>query len=66
MNELDAIEARAQRHLDGMTVNRDAMARDVIKLVRAVRRLTAEIGKPAPARPTGRRADDVLRDIFGV
>lgn len=34
---LDEMEARAQRHLDGMTVNRDAMARDVLALARAIR-----------------------------
>lgn len=34
---LDEIEQRALRHLDGITVNRDAMARDVLTLVRAVR-----------------------------
>lgn len=34
---LDQIEARAQRHLDGMTVNRDAMARDVLRLAQAIR-----------------------------
>lgn len=34
---LDEMETRAQRHLDGMTVNRDAMARDVLVLARAIR-----------------------------
>lgn len=34
---LDEMEERAQRHLDGMTINRDSMARDVLLLVKAVR-----------------------------
>lgn len=66
MSELDNIEARALRHLDGMTVNRDAMARDVLKLVRAVRRLSAEVAVTIPQQQrSGRRGEDILRDIFG-
>lgn len=34
---LDEMAERAQRHLDGMTVNKDAMARDVLQLVEAIR-----------------------------
>lgn len=34
---LEEMEARAQRHLDGMTVNRDAMALDVLRLTKAIR-----------------------------
>lgn len=66
MSELDKIADRAQRHLDGMTVNRDAMARDVLKLVRAVRRLSAEVAVTIPQQQrSGRRGEDILRDIFG-
>lgn len=66
MSELDEIADRAQRHLDGMTVNRDAMARDVLKLVRAVRRLSAEVAVTIPQQQrSGRRGEDILRDIFG-
>jgi|GEM_PF-5277254 len=36
---LEEMESRAERHLDGITVNRDAMARDVLTLVRIVRGL---------------------------
>lgn len=35
---LSAMEARAKRQLDGMIVNRDAMARDVLTLVATVRK----------------------------
>jgi len=65
MNELDAIEARAQRQLDGMTVNRDAMARDVLKLTRALRRLAQEVRKPAASASTKTSQEDFLRDLFG-
>lgn len=34
---LDEMAERAQRHLDGMTVNKDAMARDVLRLVAAIK-----------------------------
>ena len=37
MRTLEDMEARAKRHLDGMTVNRDAMAKDVLQLVDAIR-----------------------------
>lgn len=37
MIDIDAAEARARRQLDGMTINRDAMARDVIALCALVR-----------------------------
>lgn len=37
MKTLEDMEARAKRHLDGMTVNRDAMAKDVLQLVEAIR-----------------------------
>jgi hypothetical protein len=37
MQTLEDMEARAKRHLDGMTVNRDVMAKDVLQLVAAMR-----------------------------
>lgn len=39
MINLDEIEARAQRQLDGMTVNRDAIARDNLKMVALLRQI---------------------------
>ena len=67
MNELDRIEERAQRHLDGMTVNRDALARDTLKLCRALRRVVQELAE-ASAR-AGRKpkpANKIFDDIFGI
>jgi hypothetical protein len=42
---LEEIEARAQRHLDGMTVNRDVMARDVLKLAATLKQAKAQLAK---------------------
>lgn len=64
MNAIDDIEARAQRVLDGMTVNREALARDTIKLCQAARRLQTEIVRLDPKRSKGTKRD-VLADIFG-
>jgi hypothetical protein len=65
--ELDRIEERAQRQLDGMTVNRDAMARDVLKLCKAIRRVTSETAKPGKPAPANRHAviDEVFGNLFG-
>jgi len=66
VSELDQIETRAQRHLDGMTVNRDAMARDVLKLARALRRLASEVPRAQHAPQSSTKATpDWLRDLFG-
>lgn len=40
---LDQIKDRAQRHLDGMKVSTDAMARDVIKLCDAIAAAAAHL-----------------------
>lgn len=43
MRTLEQMNETAQRQLDGMTVNRDLMAKDVQHLVEMVRRLEAVI-----------------------
>lgn len=60
---LDEMAARAQRHLDGMTVNRDAMAKDVLTLVGAIRQLQA---RSKAATRTGQQGgfSDAFGDIF--
>jgi hypothetical protein len=45
MINLEEIEARAQRHLDSMTVNRDVMARDVLKLAATLKQAKAQLAK---------------------
>lgn len=49
---LNSMRERAQRHLDGMTVNRDVMARDLLQLVDALR--AERIGRAEDRR----RADE--------
>lgn len=41
----EEMRERAQRQLDGMTVNRDALASDVIYLCAVVDRLTAQLNE---------------------
>ncbi|MFG5411471.1 hypothetical protein ABXN37_29265 [Piscinibacter sakaiensis] len=69
---LDEMEARAQRQLDGMTVNRDAMACDVLDLVAAVRRARSAIAdKLHREKPDASMGDfeaafgSIFRDLFG-
>lgn len=56
---LDEMAERAQRHLDGMTVNKDAMARDVLQLVAAIK-----AAQQRTRRQPGGFAE-VFGDIFG-
>lgn len=66
MMSLDEMAERAQRHLDGMTVNKDAMARDVLKLVEAIRGMQqrAQVQQHPQARGFAEAFDDVLSGIF--
>lgn len=67
MADIASIEARAQRRLDGMTINREAFARDVLKLCHAARRLQDEV-RPLQPRQSGSGGGaftDMFGDIFG-
>jgi len=69
MSTLDEMQARAQRQLDGMTVNRDAMANDVLRLVELVRRMqqrAADLGAGRGAGGSGVKGGyaEVFGDIF--
>lgn len=66
MTGLESIEARAQRILDGMTVNREAFARDVLKLCNATRRLR-DCATPQQQKTASAAADfgDIFSGIFG-
>lgn len=55
--QLDEMETRAQRRLDGMTVNVDAMAQDVLLLVAAVRRLQVDVSEK-------REPKDLFENLF--
>lgn len=70
MIDLDEARARAQRQLDGMTVNRDAMARDVIVLVDSIHAMQARAaartrGTPESAKNT-EGFSEAFDDIFGA
>ena len=52
MQTLDDMEARAKRRLDGMTVNCDVMAKDVLQLVAAIRAAQARNASNATNGPT--------------
>ena len=55
---------RAQRHLDGMTVNKDEMAKDVIYLCEVVNRLSQRIADGKSTSKNGFSIDD-LANLFG-
>lgn len=62
-----AMRQRAQRQLDGMTVNRDALARDMISLldsIEAARARAAVSRSSAADADNGDTLDDLLGRIF--
>jgi hypothetical protein len=63
MTTLADIEQRAQRMLDGMTVNREAFARDVLALVAAVR--AARPASEPQHSGFAEAFDDILGEAFG-
>lgn len=71
MNDLTDMADRAQRHLDGMRVSTDRMAKDVLALVATVRALQQqahEEREPEPMTysvPAGGKLDDILDEVFG-
>ena len=64
MRTLEQMEDNAQRQLDGMTSHRDQMARDVLWLAAAVRRLEA-MAKDAAQERTSRGFAEAFGNIFG-
>lgn len=67
MATLEEMEDRARRHLDGMTVNRDAMAKDVLQMGKALRSARDEIVRLQALANRGSSpfGDDFLNAIFG-
>ena len=62
-----AMRQRAQRQLDGMTVNRDALARDMISLLDSIEaaRARAAVSRSCAAdADNGDTLDDLLGRIF--
>lgn len=64
MRTLEQMKDNAQRQLDGMTVNRDLMAKDVLWLADTVKRLE-ELVKAQPASPSKSRFGSAFDEIFG-
>lgn len=64
MTDLASIEERAQRVLDGMTINREAFARDVLALCKAAGRMRAEVVRLQPQASRERKSGDGLTDVF--
>ena len=64
MRTLEQMEHNAQRQLDGMTSHRDQMARDVLWLAGAVRRLEA-MAKDAAQERASRGFAEAFGEIFG-
>jgi hypothetical protein len=71
---MEEMESRAQRHLDGMKVNRDEMAKDVLHLSKTVRALQVALmqsqNERVVIRPQdGQKLDDGFKEamssIFG-
>lgn len=62
-----AMRQRAQRQLDGMTVNRDALARDLISLLDSIEaaRARAAASRSSAAEADLGGLDDILGRIFG-
>ena len=62
---LDEMDARAQRYLDGMTVNKDAMARDVLMLTQAIRGAQKRAAERAKKTPGNTPFADIFGEVFG-
>lgn len=65
---LEEMESRAQRQLDGMTVNRDAMARDVLLLTKAIRsaqKRAADMDKEKKQPGMAGAFSGIFDDIWG-
>ncbi|MDR6768635.1 hypothetical protein J2W88_003939 [Acidovorax delafieldii] len=62
MRTLEQMKETAQRHLDGMTTNRDQMAKDVLWLADTVRRLENMVKESAASQGASR--DQLYRDFW--
>ena len=64
---LEAMKLRASRHLDGMVVNRDAMASDVLILVDALDTALRKLETARPAAPAvGAAEPGKFGDLFST
>lgn len=65
MRTNEQMKDNAQRHLDGMTANRDQMAKDVIFLADTVKRLEEVIKTAAETESRRQAARKVFGGVFG-
>lgn len=65
MRTLEQMEDNAQSQLDGMTSHRDQMARDVLWLAGAVRRLELMVNQHAAQERAPRGFSEAFGNIFG-
>lgn len=63
--DIEKAEERATRALDGMTYNRDQMARDVIGMAAELRNWRAAFERAKTSRKGGEKFSDFYRDLFG-
>lgn len=62
MRTLEQMKDTAQRQLDGMTTNRDQMAKDVLWLADTVKRLENMVKESAIRQPTSK--EQLYRDFW--
>ena len=65
MRTLEQMEDNAQRQLDGMTTNRDQMAKDVLYLVDTVRRLEVMVQDAALEKQSREAVFGGFAKMFG-
>ncbi|MDP3138184.1 MAG: hypothetical protein Q8N17_17860 [Burkholderiaceae bacterium] len=61
---LDEMDDRARRYLDGMTVNKDAMARDVLLLTQAIRGAQKRAAEQTKKPPSSTPFAEIFGDVF--
>lgn len=64
MRTLEQMKETAQRQLDGMIVNRDVMAQDVLTLVNSIESFRQKVATPQSTDSTT-TFQDIFSDIFG-
>ena len=62
MRTLEQMKDTAQRQLDGMTTNRDQMAKDVLWLADTVKRLENMVKESAASQPSSK--EQLYRDFW--
>jgi len=64
MRTLEQMKETAQRQLDGMTVNRDIIAQDVLTLVNSIESFRQKVATPQ-FKGFATAFQDIFSDVFG-